>query len=197
MIKWLKTRSSGAHFDQVVRAYSSQLYQYAYWLCRDKHRAEDVLQEAFVRAWKNWEQVEDESARRSWLYTIVRNEFLRGAQREPNAIESLDVGREDEGEESLQAIDRIDERDFTRGLEIRQLLGRLPEVHLEPLLLQCLVGMSCDEIANVLGISAAATMTRMTRARLVLRDLLAEPAQTAPAAADGPKLRVVRNGVSK
>ena len=195
MIKWLKTRSSGAHFDQVVRAYSSQLYQYAYWLCRDKHRAEDVLQEAFVRAWKSWDQVEDEGARRSWLYTIVRNEFLRGAQRDHGAPEQLDVG---DDEETLQAIERIDERDFTRGLEIRQLLGRLPEVHLEPLLLQCLIGMSCDEIAIVLGISTAAAMTRMTRARLVLRDLLAEPAQSAQAAAaDGPKLRVVRNGVSK
>ena len=178
VIKWLKP--SGTHFDQVVRAYSGQLFQYAYWLCRDRHRAEDILQDAFARAWKNWDQVEDESARRSWLYTIVRNEFLRGAQRDTTAPESLDDD---------DMLDRLDERDFTRGFEIREVLNRLPEAHLEPLLLQSLVGLSCDEIAVVLGVSTAAAMTRMTRARLALRKLLDEPAV--------PMLRVVRNGESK
>lgn len=178
MIKWL--RPSGTHFDQAVRAYSGQLYQYAFWLCRDKHRAEDILQEAFARAWKNWDQVDEESGRRSWLYTIVRNEFLRAVQRPDASTESLD------DEDSLS---RLDERDFTRGLEIRDVLKQLPETHLEPLLLQSLVGMTCEEIGVVLGVSTAAAMTRMTRARLALRKLLEEPA--------APTLRVVSIGGSK
>ena len=182
VIKWLT--SSGGHFDQVVRAYSGQLYQYAYWLCRDRHCAEDILQDAFARAWKNWDQVEEEAARRSWLYTIVRNEFLRTMQREPSPPAAAPEQFDDDA-----VLERIDERDFTRGLEIRDVLNRLPEVHLEPLLLQCLVGLSCDEIAAVLGVSTAAAMTRMTRARLALRNLLNESA--------APALRMVRIGESK
>jgi len=193
MIKWLKHRPSGSHFDQVARAYSAQLYQFAFWLCRDRHRAEDVLQEAFVRAWKNWDQVEDESARRSWLYTIVRNEFLRGTRRDAHGDGTMPEQLDDD--DTLPTIESIDERDFTRGLEIRQVLDRLPQVHLEPLLLQTLVGMTCDEIAAVLGISTGAAMTRMTRARLALRDLLAEPSVSAVTGA--PKLRMVRNGESR
>ena len=40
-------------FEQTVRAYSADLYRYARWLCRDRHMAEDLVQEAFVRAWKS------------------------------------------------------------------------------------------------------------------------------------------------
>ena len=178
MIKWL--RPSHTHFDQVVRAYSAQLYQYASWLCRDRHRAEDIVQEAFVRAWKHWDQVKDEAARRGWLYTIVRNEFLRDASREAAGPDQLD-------DDDIQNF--TDERDFTRALEVRDALSRLPEYHLEPLLLQSLVGMSCDEIAAVLGVTTGAAMTRMTRARMALRRLLVEPA--------APSLRVVRIGESK
>ena len=161
MMSWLQP--STAHFDQVVRAYSSELFQYASWLTRDRHRAEDILQEAFARAWKHWDQADDEAGRRSWLYTIVRNEFLREAGR-------LNARREDPDDD--EPLDFADGGDFTLGVEVRDLLTRLPEKFLEPLLLQNLVGMSCEEIAAVMGLSTGATMTRLTRARLALRDLI-------------------------
>ena len=163
MISWL--RPSSTHFDQAVRAYSSELFQYASWLCRDRHRAEDILQEAFARAWKSWHQVEDETSRRGWLYTIVRNEFLREAGR-------INARREEA--EDDEPVDIPDGIDFTIGVELRDLLARLPEKFLEPLLLQNLVGMSCEEISVVMGLSVGATMTRLTRARLALHDLLHE-----------------------
>jgi RNA polymerase sigma-70 factor (ECF subfamily) len=171
VISWL--RPSYAHFDQVVRAYSSELFQYASWLCRDRHRAEDILQEAFARAWKRWDQLDDESSRRSWLYTIVRNEFLRETGRIKARMEEADD----------EPNDVADASDFTVGVEMRDLLAQLPEKFLEPLLLQSLVGMSCEEIAAVMGLSTGATMTRLTRARLALRDLLrgAEASKTKPA----------------
>jgi RNA polymerase sigma-70 factor (ECF subfamily) len=179
VIHWLKP--SGSHFDQAVRAYSAQLYQYAMWLCRDRHHAEDIVQEAFARAWKHWDQVRDEGGRRSWLYTIVRNEFLRHNERSAAAPDQID-------DEDVKAL--MDERDFTIGLEVRQALDRLPAQHLEPLLLQSLAGMTCEEIALVLGVSVAATMTRLTRARIALRGLLDESSSRQTISA----LRVVRIG---
>ena len=171
MIAWL--RPSSAHFDQVVRAYSSELFQYASWLTRDRHRAEDILQEAFARAWKSWDQVNDETGRRSWLYTIVRNEYLRSVGRLNSRPE------EPEGDEP---VDIADGTDFTLGVELRDVLSQLPEKYLEPLLLQNLVGMSCEEIGAVMGLTAGATMTRLTRARLALHDLMhGDEAGTKPA----------------
>ena len=154
-----------APFEQVVRAYSAELYRFASWLTRDRHRAEDVLQDAFARAWRNWDQVRDESARRSWLYTIVRNEFLRSIGRAQGREESMD-------DEMLAQV--ADERDFTRALEVRDLLARLPAGFLEPLVLQGAAGFSCEEIAQVLGVTVGAATTRISRARSALRKLMAE-----------------------
>ncbi len=185
MLKWL--RPSPAHFEQVVRAYSAELFRYAVWLSRDRHRAEDILQEAFTRAWKSWSQVESESARRSWLYTIVRNEFLRDTgrikARMEDAQDALDDG----------PIDIADDIDFAKAIEIRDLLGKLPEKFLEPLFLQSAMGMSCDEIAAIMELSVGATMTRMTRARMALRDLM----QNETNFRAKPALRLVPSGGSQ
>ena len=174
-------RRSPAHFDQAVRAYSSELFQYAAWLCRDRHRAEDILQEAFARAWKSWDQVNDESGRRSWLYTIVRNEFLREHGR---------INARAEDPEDDEPVDVADATDFTQGVEIRDILVRLPKQFLEPLLLQNLMGMSCEEIGAVMGLSTGATMTRLTRARMALSQLMRGEAESNAA----PVLKLVRSG---
>lgn len=164
---------SPSHFDQVVRAYTAELFHFALWLARDRHRAEDILQEALIRAWRNWSHVKDEAARRSWLYAIVRNEFLRNAGRaKRDQAEEID-------DEMLAQI--ADERDFTRGLEARQVLERLPAAYLEPLVLQNIAGLTCEEVAQVLGVSVGAAMTRLSRARSALRELArkaGEPAGT-------------------
>jgi RNA polymerase sigma-70 factor (ECF subfamily) len=160
---------TASHFDQVVRAYSGELYHFALWLCRDRHRAEDVLQEALTRAWRRWGDVKDEAARKSWLYAIVRNEYFREAGK----------GRRQELAMDDEALAQIpDERDFTRGLEVRQLLMKLPAAVIEPLMLQNVGGMSCEEVAAVLGITVGAAMTRLSRARTLLRKLAkgSEPA---------------------
>lgn len=161
------------HFDQVVRAYSGELFHFALWLTRDRHRAEDVLQEALTRAWRSWSHVKDESARKSWLYTIVRNEFYRDSGKAQRLEESLDD----------EMVARIpDERDFTRGLEARDLLQRLPAALVEPLIMQTVGGLSCEEVAAILGVSVGAAMTRLSRARAAVRKLAKDPV-TAPALA--------------
>jgi len=149
-----------SHFDQVVRAYSGELFHFALWLCRDRHRAEDVLQEALTRAWRRWGDVKDEAARKSWLYTIVRNEFYRDAGKSRKQEVAID-------DDVLAQIP--DERDFTRGLEVRQLLMSFPAAVIEPLVLQNVGGMTCEEVAAVLGITVGAAMTRISRARSALR----------------------------
>ena len=161
---------SPSHFDRVVGAYTAELFHFALWLTRDRHRAEDILQEALTRAWRNWNHVKDEAARRSWMYAIVRNEFYRDARKASRGEEEID-------DAALAEI--ADERDFTRGIEVRQLLERLPAQFIEPLVLQNLAGLSCEEVAQVLGVSVGAAMTRISRARTALRDLMREPASRA------------------
>ena len=142
-----------------MRAYSAELYRFAYWLCRDRHGAEDLLQEACLRAWKSWSQLREPSQAKAWLMTIVRNEHARSYSRKTNETPLDDVD-----ESQLSALPA-----FEAGLETAQALRRLPETYREPLLLQVLGGFSCAEIAAMLDTSEGAVMTRLTRARQALR----------------------------
>jgi RNA polymerase sigma-70 factor (ECF subfamily) len=142
-----------------VRAYSAQLYRFAYWLCRDRHSAEDLVQEACLRAWRSWPELRDLSQARAWLMTIVRNEHARSYARK-------------KGETSLDDMDDAELPSlpsFEAGLETAQVVRRLPEIYREPLLLQVIGGFTCAEIAGMLGTSEGAIMTRLTRARQALR----------------------------
>ncbi len=146
-------------FEQAVRAYGADLYRFAYWLCRDRHAAEDLVQEACLRAWKSWLELRDATQAKAWLMTIVRNEHARSFSRKRN-------------EKSLDEMDETQMPSmpsFEAGLETAQVVRLLPETYREPLLLQVLGGFSCAEIAGMLGTSEGAIMTRLTRARQALR----------------------------
>jgi RNA polymerase sigma-70 factor (ECF subfamily) len=151
--------SRNAHFEHAVRAYSADLYRYAWWLCRDRHLAEDVVQETFARAWKSWAELRDVAVAKAWLVTIMRNELARSFSRNKPALDIDAVG-----EAELPALPS-----FERDLETAQIVNLLPETYREPLLLQVLGGFSCAEIAGMLGTTEGAVMTRLTRARQALR----------------------------
>ena len=142
-----------------MRAYSADLYRFAWWLSRDRHLAEDLVQETFARAWKSWGELRDPAQAKAWLVTILRNELARSFARHRPAAD-IDAIAESE----LPAVPS-----FEAHLEAAQIVGLLPEIYREPLLLQVLGGFSCAEIAAMLGTSEGAVMTRLTRARQALR----------------------------
>lgn len=142
-----------------MRAYSADLYRFAYWLCRDRHAAEDLVQEACLRGWKSWLELRDATQAKAWLMIILRNEHARSYSRKRNEA-SLD----DMDEAQLPSIPS-----FEAGLDAAQVVRLLPESYREPLLLQVIGGFSCAEIAGILGTSEGAVMTRLTRARQALR----------------------------
>ena len=146
-------------FEQTVRAYSADLYRYAYWLCRDRFLAEDLVQEAFTRAWKGWSELHEITSAKPWLITILRNEYARTFARKRVPLTEDDVY-----ELEIPAAPRV-----TDNLEMEQCIGQLPLAYREPLLLQMLGGYSGSEIAELLGTSEGAVMTRLTRARQALR----------------------------
>jgi RNA polymerase sigma-70 factor (ECF subfamily) len=151
-----------ARFESLVRAYSSDLYRYAHWLCRDRWQAEDLVQETFGRAWRALDQLEDAGMARPWLLAILRNEHARLYERKRLDIE----------ERELDELTLRHDSPLQAGLEVRQALARLPLGLREPLLLQALWGMDCAQIGATLGLSAGAVMTRLSRARQALRQLL-------------------------
>lgn len=155
-------RKKTREFEDAVRVHSSALFRYAYWLCRDRGRAEDVVQEAFTRAWKSWDDLKDRGALKSWLFSIVRNEHLRAYERK-----SLDLDDRDVEELDLPVDYRMDV-----ALDVRRALAAIPASLREPLMMQVLGGFSCAEIAAALDTTEGAIMTRLTRARQTLRRMI-------------------------
>jgi len=155
-----------SQFEALVNAYSSDLYRYAVWLCRDSTQAEDLVQETFARAWKALDSLNDHRAAKGWLITILRREFARICER--SSRDPLHMG---DGEiENVSGPEPGDAKPETVAL--RRALLKLGIEYREPLLLQVIGGYSGEEIAVMLEIKPGAVMTRLFRARQQLRQAL-------------------------
>lgn len=157
-----------AQFEALVQAYSADLYRYAVWLCHSTETAEDLVQEAFLRAWKSLDSLQDSRAAKAWLITILRRENARRFQRKRPENDALHDVEPDQLAELAAQPDHIKE------ISMQKALARLSEDYKEPLLLQVLGGYSCEEIGDILGITTSAVMTRVFRARQKMRNYLGE-----------------------
>jgi len=154
-------------FEQAVRAYSSDLFRYLYWTCRDRAQAEDLVQETFARAWSAWEDQQDEKAVKAWLFTIARREHARLFERQ-----RLDM----DDDADLDALPAIRPHDPGLAIDLARAFAALPLPYRDPLLLQVLGGLAASEIAAASGATEEAVLMRLSRARKALRTLLDAPA---------------------
>jgi RNA polymerase sigma-70 factor (ECF subfamily) len=158
------------HFDEILWPHLRAAYNFARWLVRNEHDAEDIVQESFVKAYQALDRFRGGDAR-VWLMAIVRNTAMsllrrRRADTPPESVpEPLD---ESAGvEEKLIAGERRH--------QVRTAIEKLPADYRETLVLRELEGMSYKEIATVLDVPMGTVMSRLARARnLLLRDLVAE-----------------------
>lgn len=149
-------------FEALVRAWSSDLYRYAYWLCRQPPLAEDLVQETFARAWRSLDSLQDDRAAKRWLITILRREHARLYERERPEPVDLDEGR------LAAALGDGPDREAERR-DLREAILALEAAYREPLLLQVIGGFSGEEIAGILGMERATVNTRLFRARAKLK----------------------------
>jgi RNA polymerase sigma-70 factor (ECF subfamily) len=148
-------------FDQYVGVYHQDMYRYAAWLSRDKAIAEDVVQEALLRAWKSLDALRDETSAKPWLLTIVRRENARYFERK--RLETVDIDNLTASQAALLAVEDDKELD-----DMRQAIYELDDDYREPLVLQVLMGYSTNEIAEQMELKQGAVLTRLHRARAKL-----------------------------
>ncbi|MFZ1905459.1 MAG: sigma-70 family RNA polymerase sigma factor [Steroidobacteraceae bacterium] len=138
------------------------LLRFAQWLARDRSIAEDIVQEALLRAWRSRDALKDPAAARAWLLTIVRREHARLYERKRLELVGLD--------DALETHDKALSVEPDDGLlMLRYAIMKLPLEYREPLVLQVLGGFSTEEIARELKLSSTAVLTRLFRARNKLR----------------------------
>jgi len=166
------TSSSGQgkrrqRFDSLVTVFYQDMYRFAAWLSRDKAIAEDVVQEALLRAWRSLDSLRDDSAAKPWLLTIVRRENARYFER--RRLETVDIDNLSATQAALLAEAPNEEID-----DLRTAIFGLEDDYREPLVLQVLMGYSTNEIAEMMGLKQGAVLTRLHRARHKLKDSVAK-----------------------
>jgi RNA polymerase sigma-70 factor (ECF subfamily) len=160
----------------LVGRYYALLYRYAFRLTGSEADAEDLTQQTFLTAHAKWSQLRDEQKAKSWLFTIARNAYLKEL-RAPLCLPSdaLDElpGSPMEGAES----------DFDEE-QLQNVLNDLPEEFRSPVVLFYFEEFSYREIAELMEVPVGTIMSRLARAKGILRQRLTapEPAEALPAA---------------
>lgn len=164
---------SGAAFGELVLKYQDRLFNAVYYVVRSRTEAEDVVQDAFVRAYTKLRSFNQESSLYTWLYRIAMNGAIsRRRQRRPE--QSVEQTRELLGDEPLDPGDLPEEQleRRERAAQVHEALGQLAAEHRAILVLREMEGCSYEQIAEVLDVPVGTVRSRLHRARLQLRDQL-------------------------
>jgi RNA polymerase sigma-70 factor (ECF subfamily) len=173
-------RTDTESFEAQAMPLFASLYNLAHWLTQNREEAEDLVQETYLKALKGFASFQQGTNLRAWMYRILRNTFLTSRTGlRAKLTEPLDLDEDpaavpvtaDTPESVLLA--RVDRQTVQDALE------RLPVRFREVILLCDMEEMSYQEIAEALGIPIGTVMSRLSRARKSMRELLAAQTQGA------------------
>src|SRR3977135_1520234 len=173
---------AGEHeiFYQLIRPYERRVYATAFAILRNEADAEDAAQEAVLKAFKHIRQFRAEARFSTWLIQITLNEArMRKRKEHIHMMEPIVDRQDDEGnyiprdfadwrEIPSETLERKEVRE-----KLAEALASLGDKYREVFVLRDMHHLSIEETAKTLGISTASVKTRLLRARLMLRDLLA------------------------
>ena len=150
------------------------LYNFAHWLTQNREEAEDLVQEAYAKALKGFASFSPGTNFRAWMYRIVRNTFL-SSRSGLRAAATVPLDEEENEETALPTISETPESLLLARADqemIRAALEQLPLPFREIILLCDLEEMSYREIAASLQLPLGTVMSRLSRARAAMRELL-------------------------
>lgn len=166
LIDECRNGSSKAQFE-IYKLYYKAMYNTCLRFVRDSMEAEDVMQEAFLAAFRNIDSFRGEVSFGAWLKRIVVNRSLDVLKKKSLDLEPLEEGR--------TIIDTDDDRDYEANYKVEQVkkaIALLPDSYRVLLTLHLFEGYDHEEIAQIMEMSNAAVRTGYSRARKRLQELL-------------------------
>lgn len=162
-----------AAFEGAALAYADQLFRVALRLCRNEAKAEDLVQEAYMQAWRSFHRFEMGTNLRAWLYKIMFNVYYSGQRKERLRLVPV--------EETIAETIAYDPPTPTQltDEEVIAALERLPRDFQIPLVLADIEELSYREVAEALEIPLGTVMSRLHRGRKLLRAELTKYAHVA------------------
>ncbi len=167
-------------FEAAALPHLNAAYNLARWLVRDEHVAQDMVQEAYLRAFKYYDSLRGSDIR-PWLLGIVRNTCYTWLQRNKRGEEALEFDEERDSGAYADAFNSAENNPEAlllhkqEGARVTLAIARLPPPFREVLVLRELEDLSYEDIAVVMNIPAGTVMSRLARARAMLRAALILP----------------------
>jgi RNA polymerase sigma-70 factor, ECF subfamily len=171
-------------FDRFVEHFRGKVYSYSWLMCGQREDAEEVAQEALLKAFENFAQLREPEGVRAWIFRIAKNACLMkrrksvfAPDRELSLDEFLPASDRDGEDRHIEIADwsALPEDELLRE-ELREVLHRaiaeLPETYRAVVLLRDLEELSTEETAEILDLSADVVKTRLHRGRLAIRQKL-------------------------
>ena len=149
-------------YNRCVTAYSGNLYRFILKMTKDADRANDIVQEAYMKLWEHVEDVEAAKAK-SWLFTTARNTMLNQLKREKK-MESMEMARFTEPYASQHHFELKELLDKS--------LNQLPELQKSIILLRDLEGYDYKEIGEILSLSESQVKVYLFRGRQKIKEAL-------------------------
>lgn len=167
-------------FEELAMPYFAKLYNFACWLTQDRAAAEDLVQETYLKALKGFSAYTQGTNFRAWFYRILRHTFLTT---QAGIRASSTVSFQNEGADPLESrmepgTHETPETVLLARIEQETIQNALADLSLnfrEIILLCDVEEMTYKEIGQTLGIPVGTVMSRLSRARLALRELLTAP----------------------
>ena len=167
-------------FDELVERYQTRLLNFVFRTIGDRDRAEDLVQEVFIRVHRHLHRFDRSKKFSTWIYTIASNlakNELRNRSRNPLVFFAAMQGAEDEEERPLQFEDKTSRPDdMYRKRHLRDLVEKtvaaLPEHHRQVFVLRELEGKSYEEIADITACNLGTVKSRLNRARSAFAEII-------------------------
>jgi RNA polymerase sigma-70 factor (ECF subfamily) len=156
-------------FEAIVRRWQGPLVNLAYRFCRDRSRAEDMAQEAFLRASRSLAGWRRDAPFSTWLFAVAVNTYRNELKRVPAACVPLDAIAEPREPSELERS--ICDKD--RDEMVRRAVASLPRKYRDAVILFYFLGENIASAAQALGLPEGTVKTRLSRAREILRRKIA------------------------
>jgi RNA polymerase sigma-70 factor (ECF subfamily) len=158
-------------FDQelyaiLVERYQHMLLRYAKSLIHDEHKAADVVQESFIKAFINLQGFDTKKKFSSWIYRIVHNEAMNSIKKQKKEI-SLPENFEFASSEDIEAT--FNQQEIVMAVQAH--LNKLPLIYAAPLTLRYMEEKSYEEISDILHVPLGTVATRISRAKTLMKHL--------------------------
>ncbi len=170
-----------AEFEALAMPIVNSAYNLARWLARNDHDAEDLVQETYLKAFRSFASFKPGTNFRAWIFRILRNTFLNSSPvRERQLMVELKSEEQDFPAFASCTTPESLLIDSSSIAAIREAIQQLPAIYREVILLCDVEDAAYREIAEILSIPVGTVMSRLARARMMVRDAL-RPGETRPA----------------